>query len=136
MSVGPAFASGFAALNLSLVQLERTLGMPSEGPKCIPITLDFTAQNTYVLDYSNQQARGYIAMIQTIFCDTSTSAVNLVVTSNGSRQVLKIKAGTQGYYPILVPNPINLSFSCPGGPSDVRIQLLNFPVPHGQWSVA
>jgi hypothetical protein len=135
MSVGPAFGAGFAAQNLPSVQLERTLGMPAEGPKCIPITLDFTVQDSYTLDYSNFQYRGYMSMVQTVFVDTSTSAVDVEINSPGSQQTLKIRAGTQGYYPILVPNPIKIIFTSPGGPADVKVQLLNFPVPHGQWVV-
>jgi len=99
------------------------------------MTLDFTAKDFYSLDYSQQGALGKFSMVQTLFIDTSTSAVNLTVDCPTSQQTLKIKAGTQGYYPILCPNPIRLIFTCVGGPADVKVELLNFPVPHGQWAV-
>jgi hypothetical protein len=135
MSAGPVFGPGFNAQLSGTVALERTLGMPPEGPKCIPITLDFTIQDSYTLDLSPLNWAAKLSMIQTVFVDSSTSAVDVVVTVPASQQILKIKSGTQGYYPILVPNPIKLLVKCPGGPVDVRLELLNFPIPHGQWTV-
>lgn len=134
MSVGPAYASNILASGMSFVTLERTLGMPQGGPKCIPVLLDFTVQDSYSIDLSNLGIRSFIDMVQTVFVDLSTSAIGMTVDCPTSRQTLKIKPGTQGYYPILCPNPIKLTFTCVGGPADAKVELLNFPVPPGQWS--
>src|SRR5215471_13660000 len=113
-TIGPAFGGGFIASLAQVTTLERTLGMPEEGPKCVPMTLDFTATDSYDLDFSSIVNRAFISMVQTVFVDTSTSGVNVTITVPGSQQIIKVKAGTQGYYPILMPNPIKFKVSCPG----------------------
>lgn len=107
--------------------LERTLGMPPEGPKCIPITLDFSAATSYALDYSNMQQRGFLAMLQTIWVDNSLSATVFSITIPATNQVIKVPAAVQDYFAVMCPNPIKISFASAGGVV-VQIILVNFPV--------
>ena len=111
----------------SSVILERTLSVPPGGPKCLPINLDFAAQTSYDLDYSNQQRLGYLDMCQTLWVDNKSSAVILYITIAGSQQVLQIPAGIQGYFTCLCPNPIKMNFASAGG-TVCQVTLLNFPV--------
>lgn len=117
--------SNLPAEQLPATVLERTLGMPGEGPKCIPLTLDFSAFTTYVLDYSNMTRRNFMGMVQTVFVDNTLSASILSITT--PVQVLKIPAGVQGYFPIIVPTPIKLQFDSAGAVV-CKVLLLNFPV--------
>ena len=108
--------------------------LPEEGPRSIPLLLDFTVAATWDLDAELLQARGFFSMIQSIFIDASMSGVNVSVTVNGTGQVITAKFRTQGYYSLLVPNPVRLTFSSVGGVAGVRIQLLNVPIPGAVWS--
>lgn len=132
-TLGPVF-TGFNSPQSRVVNLERTLGMPDDGPKCVPIVLDFTVKASYALDFSTLINRAFISMVQTLFVDASTSGVDVTIDVPGSGQTLKIKSGTQGYYPVLMPNPVKFTATCSGGPSDVKLQLMNFPVNGFVWT--
>jgi hypothetical protein len=112
---------------LGPVNLERTLGMPSEGPKCVPIALDFTTITELRLDYQNMQARNFLSMVQTLWVDNFASAVVMTITVPATSQVLKIPAGVQGYFPVLVPNPVKIIFQSTGAVA-LQVTLCNFPV--------
>jgi hypothetical protein len=101
--------------------------MPGEGPKCVPIALDFTAITELRLDYQNMQARNFLSMVQTLWVDNYASAVVMSITIPGSAQILKIPAGVQGYFPVLCPNPVKMIFESTGGVV-LQVSLLNFPV--------
>ncbi len=107
--------------------LERTLGMPPEGPKCIPITLDFSVVATYSLDYSNMGYRGFMSMVQTIWVDNSLSADPFLIIVPATNQTIKVPAGVQDYYAVMVPNPVKISFSSASSAVCV-VLLINFPV--------
>lgn len=107
--------------------LERSLGMPPEGPKCIPFTLDFATTDTFNLDYSNMGQRGFMSMVQTIWCDNSLSGTPVNLICPATNQTIKVPAGVQDYFAIMCPNPIKLQFISAGGVV-VQILLINFPV--------
>ncbi len=111
----------------SPVILERTLGVPPEGPKCVPLNLDFSAANFYEIDYSNMQSRAFLSMCQTLWVDNSLSATVLTIFIPGTAQTLKIPVGVQGYFTCLCPNPIHILFSSAGGVV-CQVTLCNFPV--------
>ena len=114
-------------LSLPMIQLERTLGMPEGGPKCLPLTLDFSAITSYALDYCNMQSRNFLNMVQTVWCDNSLSATVATIFVPGTGQIIKVPAGVQGYFPVLSPNPLKMVFGSAGGVT-VQFILLNFPV--------
>ena len=121
---------------LPVVDVRNQL-LPDEGPACIPLILDFTTNSTYDIDLSLFMDKGFLSIIQTMWIDTSNAGVPLTVTiNNGSQQTLKIAKDTQGYYNVLVSNPASLSFSCPGGPSNLVIILINVPIPGAVWQPA
>jgi len=109
------------------IALERTLGVPSEGPKCVPITLDFTSVTTLELDYGNMQSRGFLNMCQTLWVDNSLSAVILSIQIPVTGQTIKVPAGVQGYFTCLCPNPIHMIFTSSGAVV-CQVTLCNFPV--------
>ena len=108
--------------------------IPAEGPKCVPLTLDFTAASTYTLDYGNMMERAFISMIQTVYIDAKDSAVTFTLTVPRTGQILTVKPHTQGYYPVLCPNPVTLQFDCAGGPSNLGVFLINVPIAPAQWA--
>lgn len=111
---------------LPITALKRAL-IPDGGSKCIPITLDFAANASYMLDLQNNQSLGYFDQCQTVWVDNQGNAQILQITIPESQQVLKIPAGVQGYFPVLCPNPIRMQFDSTGGTRQ-QVTLLNFPV--------
>jgi hypothetical protein len=109
--------------------------LPKEGPRVIPAQLDFSANDTVGLDLSNQQQRGFFSMLQTIFVDMGAAAAPLTITVNGTGQTIICKQNTQGYYNILQPNPIKLTFtSVAGSVPKVPVFLCNMPIAGAVWS--
>jgi hypothetical protein len=125
-------------VNLSNVNVQQIVNqqVPDDGPKAIPLLLDFTASAQYNLDLTNQQQQGKISMIQSIYVDLSGNASNdLTITMPISGQVIVAKAGTQGYYSVLCPNPPRLNFAmATSGGSVVPVFLLNVPVAGVVWT--
>jgi len=112
---------------LSALPLVRTLGMPDSGPRCIPIVLDFSAAPSYSLDYSNQANLGMFDAVQTVWVDNYGNAQVLAIYIPLSSQTLQIPAQTQGYFPVLCPNPIRMVFSSTGNTRQ-QVILCNFPI--------
>ena len=120
--------------NLRNLLLENQL-IPSEGPKAIPLLLDFTSTGTYTLSLLLTEQTGFISMVQTIYIDLSNTANSLKVTIKGSGQIIKAAAGTQGYYPVLCPNPVDLQFdSTTPGDNPIPVFLINVPVAGVTWT--
>ena len=108
--------------------------VPCEGAKAVPVSLDFSMNAAYQLNYSNLQQRGFISFVQTIFVDNSqANAGTITITIGGSNQVIVIRPNTQGYYPILMGNVVTITFSSTGS-NKAQFFLLNVPVAPGQWS--
>lgn len=120
------------SLNVALPQNQQ---LPSEGPKAIPILLDFTgAIATYTLDLLLLTERGFLSMVQCLYIDNSGSSNPVVVTVNGTNQNITAKANTQGYYAVLAPNPCKLTFAGTANTVLVPVFLLNMPVSGSVWS--
>jgi hypothetical protein len=110
--------------------------VPDEGPKAIPLLLDFTQAGEYDVDLTTQQQQGRISMVQSIYIDLSVSSNDVEVTMPISGQLIHAKAGTQGYYPVLCPNPPRLNFtSSTSGASVVPVFLMNTPILGIVWAV-
>lgn len=108
-----------------------------EGPRAIPLNLDFTTAtgNTSVLlDLKQAQAMAKVSYIQTIFVDNSGSPGITTINVQGLSQAVIIPAGCQAYLPLLAINPPVLV--CVNNSNvKVPIQLLNFPLPPCVWNV-
>jgi hypothetical protein len=108
--------------------------IPSEGPKTVPIRLDFSAADSYSLDLSQFQHLGKLQLVQAVFIDASQVDVPVAVTFSGGAQTIVAKGRTQGYYVVLASNPVSAIFTCIAGGALVNIALLNFPVCSAQWA--
>lgn len=107
--------------------------VPPEGPRVIPVQLDFTNTDTIEVDLGQLQQRGFMNMVQTVFVDLNGNANNLVIKVNGALQNIVCKANTQGYYTILAPNPAKLAFVCVIGGGTVTVHLCNSPISGSVW---
>lgn len=121
--------SNLSQVSRTPITLQATLGMPPGGPKCLPIQLDFSAANSYELDYTNMQQRNFLDMCQTLWVDNSLSSSELWVSIPGSQQTIKVPAASQGYFTVLCPNPIKMNFTQPvNDPVVCQVTLMNYPV--------
>ena len=113
--------------------------IPAEGPKAVPINLDFTSgtgEPSYTLDLNNFQTQGFISMVQTLFIDNSAGTQPIIVTVTAARgQILQAPPGSQGYYPILSPNPAQLQFACSDTSNKAQVILINVGIAPGVWLV-
>lgn len=111
---------------------------PQEGPRAIPLNLDFTTatgNTSILLDLKQAQAMAHVQYIQTVYVDNSGSSGPTNFNVQGLNQNVTIPGGYQAYIPILAINPPVLVVS---NNSNVRvpIQLLNFPLPPCVWPAA
>jgi hypothetical protein len=107
---------------------------PKEGPRCIPLLLDFTTFDTFIADLKQFEAVTRISMIQTIFIDLRNSDAGMTVLARGTNQTISAKARTQGYYNILAPNPTELVLQMTNGPAGVPVFLINVPIAGAVWA--
>lgn len=107
--------------------------IPSEGPKVLPFTLDFTVATTQTVDLSQQNALKQISFIQGAFIDNRLSGQPFYLTVRGTGQVVKIPAGAQGYVPVLATLPNYFDCASAGG-VNVTVLFYNMPMPLGVWS--
>jgi hypothetical protein len=107
------------------------LTVPPEGPRAIPLVLDFSATNEYDLNLQNMVQRNFVSQIQAIWFDNSNNGSSLTIKIPGLQNVI-VGAGRQGYINVLCPNPPVLSFISGGGIL-VYVDLLNYPVSNDTW---
>lgn len=104
----------------------------SEGPRAVPLLLDFSTNIEYDIDLQNVEARSFISMIQSVFVDNSGSTQPVSIIMQNTGQTIIVAPNRQGYFTVLCPNPSRMSFISTGGIM-LRIFLLNFPVTNGDW---
>lgn len=108
---------------------------PTEGPKCIPITHDFSValQNPFHIDLTQNEVQTRFGMVQTIFVDLSGSDNTITFTIEGTNQRIVAKGRTQGYYPVLAPNPTKIDVKSSANTDVVPMTLINVPVAGVVW---
>ena len=117
-------------------QIQRFVPMnqniPEEGDEALRLTLDFSAQQTYDLDLTLFVQQKKISMIQGVFIDAADTGVPVKVTvGNPSGQRIIAKQQTQGYYPLLAPNPPSFRFEAATGV--VNFYFYNAPISPVVW---
>lgn len=118
---------------IQVCQVKNQL-VPQEGPKSIPLVLDFATETAYLYDATTQQNLGYLSMVQTIWVDTSGMAAALVISIPGSRQTLTIPPNMNGFLNVLCPNPAKVQFSSSAGAGIANVQLINTPIAAIMWA--
>lgn len=108
--------------------------MPKEGPKVVPFTFDFSIQNAYAVDMQLQQSLQMISLIQSVYV-RNPGSVAVTIVWDYSGQIIDFPPQSEGYLPVLVPNPPKFTVTSAGGSSSVQIQLLNIPLPANIWPI-
>jgi hypothetical protein len=104
-----------------------------EGPRAVPISLDFSQSTEYDIDLQGYMSQTFISMVQAIFIDNSDNGSPLQVNIGNGGQVIQIAPNRQGYFMLLCPNPVVLIRFISQGGVPVQVQLLNFPVANHDW---
>lgn len=107
--------------------------VPCEGPRCIPLRLDFTKGDTYEIDLQNIIDLKRISLVQGVYLDNYNGTAALTVTCQQTGQMVSMPAGCQGYRSLLAPNPAALFFISQNQVTNT-VFLLNFPVIDSTWS--
>jgi hypothetical protein len=116
------------------LQIANLGAMPQEGPRTIPITLDFTIGfDNYRIDLTQIQRQHKFTVLQALFIDASNCPVLVTVTDGQINQPVVAQPNTQGFYPIMAGSPTVLIVSCPGGPAALKIYLINVPIAPAVW---
>lgn len=127
-----------ATNNLRFYSVQNLQCAP-EGPRGVPLNLDFSLTTTYSLDLASAQANLLITLIQAFYYDNSASNVVLTFYFPDSDQSITVPAGSQGYMNCLCPGntqegTARINFISTSGNS-IKIKLLNFPVINYIWQV-
>lgn len=124
-------------INVATLQNKQVFNFdaPCEGTKVVPLPLDFSTDTEFDLDLSLAVQQSKISMLQTLFIDLSDTASAMVVTIDplGLKQTIVANGRTQGYYPVLSPNPPLITFVCASGQIE-RIFLINAPIAGSVWA--
>lgn len=129
-----ALPAGPSLTNVSGQNIYSTINatIPTEGPKAIPQTLDFTLANTIVVDFTLAMSQGKITAIQTLWLDNSANEQPVQITVEGTAQVITFPAGAQGTIPIIAAN--RPKFTCVSlGNAALQSVWLNVPMPAALW---
>lgn len=116
--------------NIQVCQLTNQQ-IPQEGPKSIPLTLDFSTESSYFYDGTIQQNLAYISMVQTLWVNTSNMAGPLQIDIPGAQFSARIPANMQGYLQVLCPNPFRIQFTSVAGAgagNTGKVQMINVPI--------
>lgn len=108
---------------------------PEKGPVIMPIPLDFSAQNPFLVDLEREVSADRIEWVQTIFIDNSANTTAVTITWAISGQIIVIPPGSQAYLPVLVPNTPRFSISTTGTPT-VYLHAINVPMPAIIWNTS
>jgi hypothetical protein len=120
---------------IQFIASRNQLLMGKKGPLVARVTMDFNASPTYHLDMQQVQSTNQFDFCQTIFVDNSAGGAPISITIGTSGQVIIAKAGTQGYYNVVCPNPIVMDFASSGGQL-AQILLINVAIPGAVWPSA
>jgi hypothetical protein len=118
---------------LQVIGSQNQLMVGGKGPLAVRLFLDFSAQPEYIVDLQNIQSTNQFDLCQTIFVDNSSGGSAVMVRIPSSGQVIVVKAGEQGYFNVICPNPIKIVFDAAGG-QPVTVFLINTAIPGAVWS--
>lgn len=112
----------------------QNLLVPKEGPRAIPLLLDFSLSQAYSLNLQNSEELQRVTMIQGVYIDNAASATNVTVSNPITGQSVTVAAGHQAFKSLFVPYPSQINFFSTSG-IVLKFQLTNFPVVNDDWSI-
>lgn len=116
-------------------QSVKVADIPAEGPIAVPVPINFANGNPQILDISQQVQQGRISLVQSLFVDNSGNddPVSIQIGYPTALQTIVCPSNSQGYFPILSPNPAKFQISS-NSTGSILLVLLNSPVAGVVWS--
>lgn len=108
--------------------------LPKEGPRCVPVICDFTLNSQIQIDGSLLFASGGMSVVQGVFIDNSLGALPVNLSAGISSQQISCPPFSQGYFTLLLPNPVKLMAQF-GGNAQQTFYFYNIPLSPCVWSV-
>jgi hypothetical protein len=107
--------------------------IPKEGPKVVPVSVNFATNNTFPIDFTLLFQRGVLSEIQAVWIDNTGNNANVTLTNLQTNQVIDVPAGFQGTVPVFASNPPQFKAQSAGnGP--VQFMFLNVPIISQNWN--
>jgi hypothetical protein len=105
--------------------------VPKEGPKVVPVLLNYSqfgfGSNSFNVDFRDLIEGGQIYCIQSVFIDNWNNATEVDVTVQGTGQVVRCPANSQGVFPVFAQKVARFTVSSTAT-ADVPTFWLNVPV--------
>jgi len=110
--------------------------IPEEGPKALLVNVLFPTYSTLLIDLTLTQQQQRLSVVQSVFIDARNATSPVFLTVQLSNQVIEAAPGSQGYYPLLVPQS-GAKFTCASSSTQpVALFFINVPVPADVWNSA
>lgn len=107
---------------------------PKQGPKALPVTLDFSEKAEQAFDLVLENTEGVIDYIQSIYVDNSDNPNTVEFIFGVTNQRLVVPAGAQGNWPVIAPSQTRIFTRSTVDPkARVNVLLMNVPMPYTQW---
>ena len=106
----------------------NNMTLPPEGPRVIPVNVDFAAQTEVEIDLSTLTDSNYISYVSGAWFDNSANAHDVTCVVGGSNQRILIPASVQLMLPVFAVNPPLFEFSQGANGDLLRVFFVNFPV--------
>ncbi len=113
--------------------------LPTQGPQACAVVLDFTLATIFNLDLRAAFESGVFDFTQSIYIDNSLNAQPFTLLCEGTGQkgfTLKVKAHTQGIYPLTIPVGDSRFVATSSGAVEVPLVFYNCAMPLGTWETA
>jgi hypothetical protein len=104
-----------------------------EGPQCVSIDLDFSVDNTALVDLSALQALAAFSGCETVYINNVANTKNIDWECDGTYQTGRFPASSCGYLNLLMSNPPKVKFTSTGAGLLVRASFLNYFLPPIIW---
>lgn len=108
--------------------------LPTEGPRTIPVLVNFDNGATQTIDISQLVAQKKISMVQSLYVDNSDNSASVSIAISGSGQTLVVPPESEAYFPVLAPVPCVFTLES-DSTSQIFVGLNNFPTPAFVWNV-
>ena len=107
---------------------------PTQGPRALPVVLDFSVASEQTIDLYKEEASGIIGFVQSLWIDNSLNTHDLVVLSTITQQKIVVPAYAQGAWPIIAAQTAAFSVSTtPTADLLIRLIFLNVPMAYSQF---
>ena len=107
---------------------------PEGGPVCMPVDFDFSSVANQQVDLFLEEANKQIDFVQSVYIDNADNAAAFTLTVSGTGQRIRVKANTQGWYPLLSGDQTRVNVSSTVAAVKVTVIFCNVPMPTAQWA--